>query len=75
MTDKSRYVRFDWAIKRILHDKAKLPSIAGGCRLLVGQVDGLHVLLVVVVVAHAAQNELGLDAVAALGHTVVEAAD
>ena len=29
MTDKSRYVRFDWAIKRILRDKANKEVLEG----------------------------------------------
>ena len=37
MTDKSRYVRFDWAIKRILRDKANKEVLEGLITVLLGE--------------------------------------
>ena len=37
MTEKSRYVRFDWAIKRILRDKANKEVLEGLITVLLGE--------------------------------------
>ena len=37
MTDKSRYIRFDWAIKRILRDKANKEVLEGLITVLIGE--------------------------------------
>ena len=37
MTEKSRYIRFDWAIKRILRDKANKEVPEGKTTVLLGE--------------------------------------
>jgi hypothetical protein len=37
MTEESKYIRFDWAIKRILRDKANKEVLEGLIHVLIGQ--------------------------------------
>ena len=37
MTENSKYVRFDWAIKRILRDKANKEVLEGLITVLIGE--------------------------------------
>ena len=45
MTDKSRYVRFDWAIKRILRDKANKEVLEGLITVLLGEAVSITEIL------------------------------